>query len=477
MKYNRIISFLTALLCLAGAASCGKNEKSELDSEPKGVNTSEVIIDGSSSEITTESSSGDKDTATASKSATTAVSDKKDTVVTTASKGHSAGSSKPAAATAKPSSSPGTSAGSSSSGSHASSGGSQPTESSQNSGGGSAVHSGSNSGNGSENTQNPAAGSSQQSTQPPTEAAPEENTYTAEITLGSTPTFTGSNVTVDGSVVTISAGGDYHFAGTLADGQICVNTVTEDKVTIVLDGVDIHNSSGPAIFINEAKKCTVKVREGSENNLSDAGKNKTLDGVIYSNDTLRIKGGGTLNISAGNAHGICSDDDIIIENGTLNIESKKSGLIANDDITVSGGSLTVMGGTNGIKSKGSIHITGGQSVISGGNKEEKCSVYAAGEFSYTGGYLFAAGNQVSAPASSVNPYIIASFGTSVPGGTTAEMVLDSTQMISFTPHCSFRSLLMLAPEIAENSSFYTVIGGSASDDFSVRGTENIFEIN
>lgn len=475
MKYNRIISFLTALICLAGVSSCGKTEKSEPDSKTKGVNTSEVIIDSSSGN-TTESSSGDKDTTSASKSTTTAVSDKKATAVITTSKGHSAGSSKPSAA-AKPSSGSGTSAGSSSGGSHASPGGSQPAESSQNSGGGSAAQSGSNSGNGSGNTQNPATGSSQQATQPPTEAATEDNTYTAEITLDSTPTFTGSNVTVVGSVVTISAGGDYHFAGTLADGQICVNTVTEDKVTIVLDGVDIHNSSGPAIFINEAKKCTVKVREGSENSLSDAGKNKTLDGVIYSNDTLRIKGGGTLNINAGNAHGICSDDDIIIENGTLNIESKKSGLIANDDITVSGGSLTITGGTNGIKSKGSVHITGGQSVVSGGNKEEKCSVYAAGEFVYTGGYLFAAGNQVSAPASSVNPYIIASFGTVVPGGTTAEMVLDGTQMISFTPHCNFRSLLMLAPEIAENSSFYTVIGGSASDDFSVSGTDNIFEIN
>lgn len=464
MKYNRIISFLTALLCIAGASSCGKSEKSDKDSEPKGANTSEIVIDDGS-KVITEISSGSISESTA------ASSDKKTVIVTTSLKGQSAGRSKLDVTTAKPSSSAGGGASSSnsSSGSQSSSRETQQSSSSQNSV--------SQFGNNNGNIQTSESGSPQSPTQVSTEAVSEEKKYTAEIKLGNTSTFTGSNVIIEGSVVTITAGGEYYFTGSLSDGQICVNTVVEEKVTIILDGVDIHNSSGPAIFINEAKKCTVKVVEGSENTLSDAGKNKKLDGVIYSNDTLRIKGGGTLNINAGNAHGICSDDDIIIENGILNIESKKSGLIANDDITISGGNMTIMGSTNGIKSKGSVHISGGHSVVSGGNKEEKCSVYAAGEFVYTGGYLFAAGNQVSAPSTSDNPYIISALGTSVPGGTTVEMVLDETQMIRFTPHCSFRSLLMLAPEITENSGFYILIDGSTSDVFSVSGKDNIFEIN
>lgn len=458
MKYTKIISFATALLCFAGASSCGKNEEPKHDSEPKGKETS-VIIEESGSSIVTEKNSDSKT------ESTSAAPDKKKSDVTTASKGHSAVGSKHTVTTTAKSPSPDThtTANVSSGESNISSG-----ETNQTSG-----TSGNHSGNAQVSENVPV----QQPAQDPAESAPEEKKYTAEIKLGDTSAFTGENVSVDGSVVTVNAGGDYRFTGSLADGQICVNTAVEEKVTIVLDGVNIHNSSGPAIFINEAKKCTVKASEGSENNLSDAGKNKALDGVIYSNDTLCIKGSGTLNINAGNAHGICSDDDIIIENSTLNIESKKSGLIANDDVTVSGGNLTISGGTNGIKSKGSIHISGGHSVVSGGNEEEKCSVYAAGEFICTGGYLFAAGNQVSAPTSSDNPYIIAAFGTSVPGGTTAEMILDGTQMISFTPHCSFRSLLMLAPEISENSSFYTIVGGNTSDDFSVIGTDNIFEIN
>lgn len=470
MKYNRIISAMTALLCLAGASSCGKTDKSDTDSKPKGIDSSDVIIPENNSDTTINNTDKESDTSAVQ---TTTVTDKSENIVTTTVKGHSAGENK---LTTKTSGNSQTPARPSSGGSSVPSGGTQQTGGSQNSGGGSSSPSSGGTG-GSGSSQKPSGGSQQLPTQNSTEAPPENDVYTAEITLSSAPEFTGSNVSVDDSVVTITAGGDYRFTGALADGQICVNTATEEKVMIVLDGVDIHNSSGPAIFINEAKKCTVKVREGSVNNLSDNGKNKQLDGVIYSNDTLRIKGNGTLNIDAGNAHGICSDDDIIIENGDIYIKSKKSGLIANDDITINGGTLEVMGGTNGLKSKGTIHINGGNSVISGGTKEEKCSIYVAGEFAYTGGWLFAAGNQVYSPTSSTNPYVIATFSNAVPGGTSAEMVLDGTQMCSFNPHCSFRSLLMLAPEITDGSSFYTVIDGNSSDNFTVSGNDNIFGIN
>ena len=460
MKYNRIISAAAALLFLAGAASCGKTDSSDADSIPKGIDSSEIVTSGSSSEATSEDIPGEESSSSATIVKTTVSTEKKGTASTTTAKAHHAGGN-----------------------SLAPSGSSQKTTvGSNNSGGGGNSVSG---GGTAEipTTQRPSSGgaSSGGTQQPashnPTEAPAPEEAYTAEIVLGGTPEITGSNVTVDGSVITVNAGGEYRFTGILSDGQICVNTVTEEKVTIVLDGVDIHNSSGPAIFINEAKKCTIKVRDGSVNNLSDETKNKALDGVIYSNDTLRIKGGGVLNINAGNAHGICSDDDIIIENGKIDIKSKKSGLIANDDITVSGGDIVISGGTNGIKSKGTVHISGGHSVIAGGTKEEKCSIYAAGAFDYSGGWLFAAGNQVYAPTSSVNPYVIAAFSSAVPGGTSVEMILDDVQMISFEPHCSFRSLLMLAPEISEGSSFYTIIGDGSSEIFTISGEKNIFEVS
>lgn len=346
-----------------------------------------------------------------------------------------------------------------------------------NNGGGSGQGSGDNNGN--EQTQ-----STQPATQPPT--APTNNSsepttiednmkYTAEVTLGSEVNVKGSNVKLNGSAVTITSEGDYIFTGSLSNGYICVDTESPtDKVTIVLNGVDIANSNGPAILIDEAKKCTIKVKDGTANFLTSGGENKIYDGTIFSNDTLRLKGNGELYITANNSHGISCDDDVIVDNGTYNIMSAKSGIMVHDDITINGGRVNIKGGTNGIKSKGTININGGCTMISGGYKEEKRSIYAMGTFSYTGGYVFAAGNQVSVPTYSERPYVIMDLVDPVEGGSSVEMVLNDVQMASFVPHTEFRSLMMLAPEITSGSTFYALINGEATETFTIEEGLNLF---
>lgn len=300
-----------------------------------------------------------------------------------------------------------------------------------------------------------------------------ESEYTAEITMGASPKAVGDNVTIEGSNVIITAGGDYLVKGSTDNGQVCVSTATEEKVKVILDGVKIANSTGPAIMIDEAKRCTVELLEGTVSVLRDGAKDKINDGVIFSNDTLRIKGGGELCIYSNNAHGIASDDDVIIEGGTFEINSIKSGIYAHDDITINDGDLTILGGTNGLKSKGTININGGRCVVSGGTKEEKSSIYAGGPFNYTGGYVFAAGNQVSAPTTSVNPFVIVDLGDSFDAGSAVEMILDATQMISFEPHNNFRCLMMLAPEIGVDSEYSTIINGQESKSIKLSDGQNI----
>ena len=304
----------------------------------------------------------------------------------------------------------------------------------------------------------------------------EEKSYTAEIKLGSKPSISGENAVADGSTVKITSGGDYIFTGKVSDGQIYVSTASEEKVTIILNGVDITCTYGPAIYVDEAKKCTIKVKEGSVNNLADVTKSKVNDGVIFSNDTLRIKGNGTLNINAGNAHGISSDDDVIFDNSICNIKAAKSGICANDDITINGGTLTVNGSTNGLKSKGSINVNGGTSYICGGKKDEKSSIYAAGPFNYTDGYLFAAGNQVSALSDSAKPYIITDLGGTVSGGTAVKLSLNGKEAASFTPSNDFRCVLMLSPELAEGTKFTINAGSNHKGDFTVEEGKNLFSL-
>lgn len=337
-----------------------------------------------------------------------------------------------------------------------------------------------NSGNTTENTpennagvssSKPQSGNSQENNNsveniPPTEPETKpEVVYTAEITLGSTANVKGNYVTVNGSKVSITAGGEYYISGSVSDGQIHVKTT--EKVKLHLDGVSINCSTGPAIFVEDAKRFTIRLMEGTTNSLKDSGNNKAYNGVIASNDTVEIRGKGTLNITAGNAHGITSDDDVVIENGTININSVKSGIRANDDITINGGNLTIKGGTNGLKSEGTIHVNGGYSVITGGTNEEKSSVLALKQITYKGGQLFAVGNLVTAPTSSVNPYIIAGFTNTIAAGNNVTLSVNGKQAISFTPHSPFRCVMMLSPELTAGSKFSAKIGDKNYDNFTV----------
>ena len=203
--------------------------------------------------------------------------------------------------------------------------------------------------------QKPAASTpTQQEQQSPTAttAAQEDSTPASDVKtitlLGDSVRFEGKGIAARGSKVGITKGGTYRISGSLSDGQIEINT--EKKVVLQLDGVSIKNSAGSAINVINAKRVNVELMPGTVNSLEDGSIQHDVDkGALFSNDTLEIGGSGTLNIRSNYAHGIASDDDIIVNGGRLHIVSTKSGLFANDDITINGGTLYCDAGTNGIK--------------------------------------------------------------------------------------------------------------------------------
>lgn len=145
-------------------------------------------------------------------------------------------------------------------------------------------------------------------------------------------------------MVTITEGGDWEVTGSCDNSMIYINTGEEkdvnDKVKLRLNGMSLTNTSGPAIYFDRCKKAFITIEDGTTNTVSDgtaySESNAEAKGAIHSDDTLEIKGKGTLNVNGNYKHGINSDDDIIIENGVINITSVKDGLHANDDITLSG---------------------------------------------------------------------------------------------------------------------------------------------
>lgn len=281
------------------------------------------------------------------------------------------------------------------------------------------------------------------------------------ITLGKTITAQGEGINVRGSRVGITKGGTYRISGTLSDGQIEVNT--EKKVVLQLAGASITNTNGAAINVINAKRVTIDLAAGTVNSLADGGTHDADKGAFFSNDTVVIQGTGTLNIKANYAHGITSDDDIIVNGGLLNITSTKSGLFANDCIEINSGILYCNAGTNGVKCKGDIQITGGVSTLIGGTKEEKGAIISLGTFTLTGGTLYAIGNTFTTPAaSSTGAAVVLDYKTTQHANTLTHIVRTGQDAITITSPRDYSMVLCAGDAIASGVAYTVFSGGSIS---------------
>ena len=317
--------------------------------------------------------------------------------------------------------------------------------------------------------QKPAASTpTQQEQQSPaaTTAAQADSTPASDIKtitlLGDSVRFEGKGIAVRGSKVGITKGGTYRISGSLSDGQIEINT--EKKVVLQLDGVSIKNSAGSAINVINAKRVNVELMPGTVNSLEDGSVQHDADkGTLFSNDTLEIGGSGTLNIRSNYAHGIASDDDIIVNGGRLHIVSTKSGLFANDDITINGGTLYCDAGTNGIKCKNTISINGGTSVLMGGTREEKGAVIAIGGLTINGGTLYAVGNTCTLPLASSGQNVVAvNFASALSANMLTRIASGSSPLFTLSSPRAYKTVLYSGSGLREGASYTVSTGGMVS---------------
>ena len=101
-------------------------------------------------------------------------------------------------------------------------------------------------------------------------AAASDSSAVAIALNGDSISTDSAAVSVNGSVATITAAGTYTLSGTLSDGQIVVDTEDEAVVTLVLNGVDISNSTTAPIAILNAEDAVIVLADNSANNITDA---------------------------------------------------------------------------------------------------------------------------------------------------------------------------------------------------------------
>ncbi len=178
---------------------------------------------------------------------------------------------------------------------------------------------------------------------------------TVELSTGATKTE-ASGVTVEGNVVTFTQEGTYLLKGELNGGQIVADLPGEnDKIRLVLDGVNITNTGSAGIYVKNADKVFVTTAEGSENSISVNGEfvqtdENNVDGAIYSKDDIVFNGKGSLTVSSEKGHGIVSKNDLKITSGSYEIDSASKALQGKDLVGIAGGDMTLNAGTDGIDS-------------------------------------------------------------------------------------------------------------------------------
>lgn len=227
------------------------------------------------------------------------------------------------------------------------------------------------------------------------EATLEDDVFS--VTAASMEAFTGEEIKADGSIVTeeettdeswkentvsvdlsgvsddtytITGAGVYTLTGDY-NGMIYVNS--EGRVKLILNGVNITNENGPAIYFENSDKGIIESAEETENNLTD-GSEYSVDakGCIFSNDDIDFQGTGIINVRGNYNHGIASDDDIQIEEGTINVTTAVGDAIhANDGVEIKSGTITIDAMEDGISGDKYVEIDDGTvNIVTRGEIDE-----------------------------------------------------------------------------------------------------------
>ncbi|ODS80267.1 MAG: hypothetical protein ABS46_14805 [Cytophagaceae bacterium SCN 52-12] len=388
-------------------------------------------------------------------------------------------------------------------------------------------------------------------------------------------TETNGDVTVSATIAEI----EYELSGTTTDGSLKI--YSDKKFRLSLSGVSITNPDGPAINIQSGKRAFIVLAQDSDNQLTDGSSYKAsgsedMKGAFFSEGQLIFSGGGKLSVRSNYAHAIASDDYIriidaaitvagavkdglhandavIIDGGSLDIASTDDGIqceegyiVINDGtirinstgkaitasydtdntidpyLTINGGSitidskdegiesksiLTINGGTisvkatddginagkfiyinggdiyvnstsnDGIDSNGPITITGGKILAIGAQNPEGGIDCDRSTFKITGGLVLGLGGNTSSPTASVSTQYSVIMSGSTAGQIISLLAADNTEALTFLVPVSRSTMLFSSPKLKAGQTYSLYTGGTVTggDEFSGIYTSGSYE--
>ena len=208
----------------------------------------------------------------------------------------------------------------------------------------------------------------------------------------------GEGAAIDGSTVTITAGGTYLLSGILNDGQILVNADSNAVVRLVLNNMALTGSESAPLQVQSADKVILVLTDGTENTITDRRQlasdavNETIEAnaAIYSKEDLTITGGGQLTVVTSYRHGINCKDDLVITGGTITVQAAGDGIRGRDSVVVQNSGIRIEAVEDGIRSSNADGADKGYFVLESGSVDitaGRDGIQTAGQLVVNGGVI------------------------------------------------------------------------------------------
>ncbi len=171
----------------------------------------------------------------------------------------------------------------------------------------------------------------------------------------------------------------YRLSGAMAG---TVTVASDAPYGLLLDGVEIAATQGPALNLQSKKKAYIALADGKSNVLSDTkDRAKELDekGALSGKGAIIISGTGSLSVAGNYKHAIYAKEYVRVRSGSLNVAvTARDGIRCDQGFFFDGGDLSIVGtgsaideeskgikvdGTESAPGKGSIVINGGRITV------------------------------------------------------------------------------------------------------------------
>ena len=201
----------------------------------------------------------------------------------------------------------------------------------------------------------------------------------ASVEQATTITLAGNKVQIDGKgceaengTVRITEAGTYMVSGKLENGSIVVDADKNSMVYLILNGVEITNPNGAAIYGKKAEKLVITLAEGTTNVLTDSeeyvfeeGEDEP-DATLFAKQDLLITGKGELIVQAKYGDAIKGKDALYLFDGSYKITAEDEGITGKDLLYIQNGTYVINAVGDALKASNDTDTTLGNLVIENG---------------------------------------------------------------------------------------------------------------